>query len=903
MFRLRNIFPILLFLLTIPQNYLPQEIHNFELSFKKKQLPFGLALLVPKEQPTVSLVLSGGGSRALAHIGVLEAIEEFDIPIDQIVGTSMGSVIGGLYSLGNNVSELDSIIKSIKWDEMFSLTSSDRRNLFVDQKITEDKALLTIRLNGFKPIVPQSINTGKKIANLFTSLSFSSPINNFNSFDNLLYKFRAVATDLITGEKIILDSGSISEAMRASSSISFLLPPVHKDSLILVDGGLIDNLPIASALQLQPDFIIASDATSALRNKEELNYPWEIADQIVSIPSKKVWEKNKKFADVLITHNLKIRNNNFEDISKTIVAGYNNAVPKLSGIKEKISNLFLKKLKKNDYVFRKISLPLNANSLDSIIYKKFFTKDSIKKSEILFALYQQFSSGNFEKISAKVIADSTTTYIKSNYKLNPLITSINIKGIKLFQIDSIYNIFTPLYNYPYNPKKLLPKLLVLIKKYRKKGNITSTIDTVKFHKKNGELVITVDEGKINDIVLEGNNHTLDAVVKREFSTIPGDFLLKEDLDEGLQNLSSTNLFNSVNVNLISDSTGKKIKLSLEEKLPNVLRLGLKIDNEYHTQTAIDIRNENLFGTGSELGLSIAGGTRNISYVLEHKTNRIFNTYLTYKAQAFYKFRDINIYDYDDNQNENRFSRSLVGEYSQIFYGGFLGIGAHLKKLGTVTAEGKYQVDEIKGISSFPEDKSYKVNISSLKIRLQIDSQNKYPYPTKGIHINTYYETAQKILGGDISFAKFSFNYESYFTFNNSHTIKPRLIFGFADETLPLSEQFSFGGQQNFWGYRDYEFRGRQILIGSLEYRFKLPFKIYVDTYFKVRYDLGSTWIKQEQIKFEDLKHGIGFSLSFDTPIGPAEFSIGRSLLLEETSPKTIINRGPLFFYFTIGYYY
>ncbi len=251
----------------------------------------------------------------------------------------------------------------------------------------------------------------------------------------------------------------------------------------------------------------------------------------------------------------------------------------------------------------------------------------------------------------------------------------------------------------------------------------------------------------------------------------------------------------------------------------------------------------------------------------------------------------------------KFSRSKIAEYRQRFYGGLLGVGAHLKKLGTLTAEAKYEVNEINNIDSFPEGSEYKLNISSLKFRLQIDSQNRYPYPTKGVYINTYYETAQRILGGDISFAKFSFDYAGYFSIGSEHTITPKLVFGFADETLPLSQQFNFGGQSNFLGYREYEFRGRQILVTSLQYRYKIPFNLYFDTYFKIRYDLGSSWNNQEQIQFQDLKHGIGAAISIDTPIGPADFAVGRSLYLKDTSPDRIISRGPFMFYFTIGYYY
>ena len=102
---------------------------------------------------------------------------------------------------------------------------------------------------------------------------------------------------------------------------------------------------------------------------------------------------------------------------------------------------------------------------------------------------------------------------------------------------------------------------------------------------------------------------------------------------------------------------------------------------------------------------------------------------------------------------------------------------------------------------------------------------------------------------------------------------------------------------------DNEYRGRQILLASLMYRYKLPFLIFFDTYLKVRYDIGSTWPEQESIRFKDLKHGIGGAIAFDTPIGPAEFAVGRSFLLRNDLTKNPVRWGEVLFYFSIGYYY
>jgi NTE family protein len=127
--------------------------------------------------------------------------------------------------------------------------------------------------------------------------------------------------------------------------------------------------------------------------------------------------------------------------------------------------------------------------------------------------------------------------------------------------------------------------------------------------------------------------------------------------------------------------------------------------------------------------------------------------------------------------------------------------------------------------------------------------------------------------------------------------------GFADKTTPLGQQFTLGGQESFFGMFEYEQRGRQIFLASLMYRYKIPFKIFFDTYLKLRYDLGNTWEEQEQIRFKDLRHGIGAALSFSTPVGPAEFAVGRSFLFRKDLPENPLSWGDVLFYFSIGYYY
>ena len=238
------------------------------------KLPFDLTYQVPAFCPKVAIALSGGGAKGLAQIGVLEALKDNEIPIEIIVGTSMGSVIGGLYSAGYSLAQIDSISENTNWEDILaSARETDRKELFVDQKITEDKAIFSLRLKGLTPIIPTSINNGQRLTSYLNLLAFQAPIHVKKNFDDLRYKFRAVCTDLVTGNPVIIKSGSLSQAMRASSSVSFFLSPVKMDSLILVDGGLVANVPVNIASKSGADFIIAVNTTSGLHSKSELTFP------------------------------------------------------------------------------------------------------------------------------------------------------------------------------------------------------------------------------------------------------------------------------------------------------------------------------------------------------------------------------------------------------------------------------------------------------------------------------------------------------------------------------------------------------------------------------------------------------------------------------------------------------
>jgi len=639
-------------------------------------------------------------------------------------------------------------------------------------------------------------------------------------------------------------------------------------------------------------------------NEEELNLPWTIADQLVSIPMRILNDQQLEKADLVIQPKLDNRkNSDFSNLSDVIAQGYNSALPVIEEIKKMFELKFKSSLGIPEKIFTNLSLRENPTDFEKHFYENLVRKDSISNKELLYELNYNFSEGSLKDVSIEIDEEGGKSVLSILTNYNPNILTIEISGASPLNQEAAFNILVPLIEKPFSPRKTLTAALDVIRKLKSLGYSLARIEKVSFDENTHVLLLKLSEGLITKIVVEGNTKTTEKIITREFPLNAGDYFKFDLAEKGLTNLRSTNLFDQIDLIVIPVGDENELKIKVDEKISSVIRFGMRIDNEYQTQLSLDVRDENFNGTGTEIGATISGGIRNRIYSLEQKANRVFDSYLTYKVRAFHEFSDINVYADDPPPDDKSFLRRKTGEYRQLFYGGSFGIGAQVGRFANVFVEARYQRDEIKGKFDYTGP-VYKTDISSLRFTLSIDSQNDYPFPTEGFWVKGVYETAQTALGGDIGYTKFSFDYKNYFSLDSkTNTWGVRAMIGFADKTLPLTQEFSFGGQNSFFGFRDNEFRGRQIFLASLEHRYKLPIKLFFDTYVRARYDLGSIWIEREQIRFKDLRHGIGASLSINTPVGPADFSVGRSFYFKNTLSNNAIVWGPPFFYFTIGYYY
>ncbi|WP_407668206.1 patatin-like phospholipase family protein [Paraburkholderia ferrariae] len=233
-------------------------------------------------RPSIGLVLSGGGARGYAHIGVLKVLEENRIPVDCIAATSMGAVVGGLYASGMNADEMLNRLESVNLaDIAFDVTA--RQDL--PQSRREDERLYVGSLSfgfgqhGFR--LPAGLVQGNRLQALLQEWTSAVPVS--QPFDRLPIPFRAIATDLRTGQEVVLQQGSLPLAIRASMALPGLFAPAEVDGRTLVDGGLVSNLPIETARDMGANVVIAVDIGSPLRPLDALASPADVAQQMIGI--------------------------------------------------------------------------------------------------------------------------------------------------------------------------------------------------------------------------------------------------------------------------------------------------------------------------------------------------------------------------------------------------------------------------------------------------------------------------------------------------------------------------------------------------------------------------------------------------------------------------------------------
>lgn len=277
-----------------------------------------------QSRPRIGLVLGGGGARGAAHIGVIRELERLQVPIDAIAGTSMGAIVGGLYAAGKTSAELEEIVATLDWGDSFR-DQQPRRDLAFRRK--QDDADYPIRfelgLRDGELKLPRGLIQGQKLGHILRELTVTSA--GIRNFDELPIPFRAVASDIGTGEAYVMSSGDLSEALRASMSAPGIFAPVVVDGRTLVDGGLVGNVPVETIKAMGVDIVIAVDVEFPLYAPDELDSALDITAQMLTILIRKETRRQLEMLgeeDILIRPELgEFGSTNFAGIVEAVEPG------------------------------------------------------------------------------------------------------------------------------------------------------------------------------------------------------------------------------------------------------------------------------------------------------------------------------------------------------------------------------------------------------------------------------------------------------------------------------------------------------------------------------------------------------------------------------------------------------
>lgn len=385
---------------------------------------------VVKDDPKVGLVLSGGGAKGLAHIGVLKKIEEAGVRIDYIGGTSMGAIVGGLYAAGYSANQLDSIFNAVDFDRLIQDNIPRSAKTFYEKNET-DRYAVTLPFEGFQIRLPSGISKGQNVYNLFSKLT--DHVSDIEDFSKLPIPFLCVATNIENGKAVVLERGYLPRAISASGALPSLFSPVFIDDMLLVDGGVVNNYPVDEIRKKGADVIIGVDVQDSLRDRTKLQSGLEVLTQINNFRTINDMKVKREKTDIYLNPNIKdFTVVAFNEGAKIIEAGYDEATTKITELEALAARQ--KPRKKLDVEFRKeTSLYITDVEIEGTnSYSRSYVLGKLQLKTPAEVTYKKFNqgvnnlsaTGNFADINYRLLEDEN-----GNYKLQFQLRESEVKTL------------------------------------------------------------------------------------------------------------------------------------------------------------------------------------------------------------------------------------------------------------------------------------------------------------------------------------------------------------------------------------------------------------------------------------------------------------------------------------------
>ncbi|MCB9365780.1 MAG: patatin-like phospholipase family protein [Calditrichaeota bacterium] len=535
------------------------------------------------EDAGFALALSGGGSRGFAHIGVLQALEEEGLVPDLITGSSIGAIVGGLYAAGYTPDELRSIALTTDWNKLF-LDQPKRRNLVLAQKENTGRALLTLRFRGFVPEVPLAVSSGQDLYEFLFELEQRARFRAWNSFDDLPVRFRCAATDIVHGEPVVFDHGSLAEAMRASSSLPLVYVPYPLGDKLLVDGGVTENIPVELARNNGARLVMAVDLSSNVDADIPIKQPWEIADRVTTILQYDQNDASREDADLLIVPDVGQRSTtDFTDMQTLIEEGYRSAKRIIPQVRELLAARQITPLPR--FAANRAGLPVSRQVLNAF--------EATPETQGTAATH--------------VIHDGVTVFPDSVvYDLTPAEVS------KLYR-DRGYTLARP----------------VKLTRYE-----------------NGALYCRWNEGRVDSITIDGVSGSILYQVTRNFPIRQGELFQARRAQRGISQLQGTQRFDLVALSPEATDTSTVLTIRVVERATPQLRVGAGYSSDRKGRSFIEFIHDHLGPVGGRATFFGKYGEQDEALSAERHWNTILQTSMTAELRAYWEREEHQFYDRD-----------------------------------------------------------------------------------------------------------------------------------------------------------------------------------------------------------------------------------------------------------------
>jgi NTE family protein len=817
-------------------------------------------------KPQVTLALSGGGARGLAHIGVIRAFEEAEIEIVSIAGTSMGGIVGGLYAAGITPDEIEELARKIDFRLLFS-NSPRRQSLFLTQRESIDRALFSVRFDNGKPSLPTGFSSAQRLTELLSLLTLRQNYAAGADFTKLSIPFTTVATDISTGEAVILDRGNLADAIRATMAFPLAISPVEIDGRLLMDGGMVEPVPVELARRLigadKAIKIVAVNTTKRLLPKGGIKDPFDMATQVTTIMSLRELHEELDLADYVITPKVGSgKGADFGNIEDFVSAGYHEALTTTHELlREHQRKVSAKSIVVNRFVVEGVT------GLDEALNSLRGKPVTIKRLDEIFQ--RRWNLGNMVRLDIK------SSRVGKPDSLQPTLIHMSVTGTPQPEPSEVTVEVENNFGQRQNAVEELLRQSILalgtvqldsvaewaVQDYRKRGIDLCAVRVCIYAPETKTVYLRVDEARSNELTIKGTSRTRPSFVRdRIGSFVRGEPFTVEIARRAYRDIYGSGLFERVSIDVIPTEEGADVEVLVHERNTMQLQLGYHWDDEYHSEGFVKGLESNILGIGMEGSILARFADRRQRFSAGLRTDRIFRTHVAFNLDVYASKLDRRLMTSGGAE---------IGFRRELRRGASLRIGQQISRFGILSAAAIVEhVESTEPGAMFPE----KYNLRKIQIRSLVEDFDRTYFTRRGRRHLFVLESAGKIFGGETEYTKWFSSVESYFPLTERLNFHPKFTAAVSRANLPAPEEFYIGGLGSFEGFRTTELSDSKILLMNLELRYRVLPRIYLIT----RYNGGNTFDQTEDLSFENLRYGWAAALGIDTPLGPIIFGYGRA---------------------------